>query len=210
MEDLKHFLKSNKVSFKHIEPYRVATTHMSWTNEMNLENSESYERLEFLGDAALQLAISEYLFDTHGDLSPGEMTLLRSKVVNKAALAKVARELKIQDVLLLGKGEKRQQLADSVMEDVLEAFIGAMYVDLGWLPTKKFVTKLIAFKVDDIEPEDMKDFKTKLQEHLQAENRSQVSYVTDNGTRNEDGQIIFKSEIHFHGVIVGTGQGLKK
>jgi len=98
---------------------------------MNLEASDSYERLEFLGDAALQLAISEYLFETHGDLSPGEMTLLRSKVVNKSALAKVARELKIQDVMLLGKGEKRQQLADSVMEDVLEAFIGAMYVDLG-------------------------------------------------------------------------------
>ena len=64
--------------------------------------------------------------------------------------------------------------------------------------------------MDDIEPEDMKDFKTKLEEFRQAENRAQVSYETDNGTRNEEGQIIFRSEIHFDGVILGTGQGLKK
>lgn len=209
-KDIKKFLGKLKVEFNSTEQFEVALTHMSWVNENNLEAKNSYERLEFLGDSVLGLAVSKWLFTHSVDKSPGDMTLLRSKVVNKQILAKISRELKLQKVLRLGKGENRENLSDSVMEDILEAFIGAVYMDSGFEKAEKFVNKHIAWRIANLKMEEVKDFKTKLQEHLQANNRSNVVYKTVKETKSKDGSITFHVIVKFDGVILGEGQGESK
>lgn len=209
-KDIGKTLRKLKINFNSLNYYEAALTHMSWVNENNLEANNSYERLEFLGDSVLGLSISKWLFTNSVDKTPGEMTLLRSKVVNKQMLAKISRELKLHKVLKLGKGENRNQLSDSVMEDILEAFIGAIYMDLGFKSARKFVDDYVSWRIANLKMENAKDFKTKLQEHLQANNRSNVIYETVKEEKMNNGSIIFHVVVKFDGVTLGQGSGVSK
>lgn len=145
-----------------------ALTHSSYANEYGLENNE---RLEFLGDAVLELSISREIFDRYPRATEGDMTRLRSSLVNEACLASVAREIDLGECLFLGKGEQIQGggQRDSVLSDALEAIFSAVFLDGGYDCASRCIIRLFKNKW----PEDIskttpkKDYKSKLQEETQ-------------------------------------------
>ncbi len=147
---------------------KLALTHSSFSNELKLNKTENYERLEFLGDAVLELSVSEYLYENNPTMQEGSMTKLRASLVCEPTLAFCAREaLNLGEYLLLGKGEEMTggRGRDSIVSDVFEAIIGAIYLDGGFTPARRFVEK---FVLTDMERKiEFTDSKTILQELVQ-------------------------------------------
>lgn len=147
---------------------KTALTHSSFSNELKLNKTDNYERLEFLGDAVLELSVSEYLYENNPAMHEGNMTKLRASLVCEPTLAFCAREaFSLGDYLLLGKGEEMTggRGRDSIVSDVFEAIIGAIYLDGGFAPARKFVER---FVLADMERKiGFTDSKTRLQEVVQ-------------------------------------------
>ena len=147
---------------------KTALTHSSFSNELKLHKTENYERLEFLGDAVLELSVSEYLYENNPCMHEGNMTKLRASLVCEPTLAYCAREaFSLGDYLLLGKGEEMTggRKRDSIVSDVFEAIIGAIYLDGGFTQAKRFVER---FVLTDMEKKiGFTDSKTILQEVVQ-------------------------------------------
>jgi len=147
---------------------KLALTHSSFSNELKLNRTENYERLEFLGDAVLELSVSEYLYEHNPTMQEGSMTKLRASLVCEPTLAFCAKEaLGLGEYLLLGKGEEMTggRDRDSIISDVFEAIIGAIYLDGGFEPARKFVNR---FVLTDMEKKiEFTDSKTILQELVQ-------------------------------------------
>ena len=150
-----------------------AMTHSSYANE---HHTQSNERLEFLGDAVLELVSSEFLYTKYPDLPEGELTRIRASFVCEAALFKTADRIKLRDFILLGKGEEATGGRDraSVVSDAFEALIGAVYLDGGFASAKELILGNI-FK--DLDEKFFYDSKTRLQEVLQSEGMQDPEYV---------------------------------
>ena len=162
--------------FRDKELLKSALMHSSYTNEAHLPKHKCNERLEFLGDAVLELISSEFLFFGNQKTAEGELTRMRASMVCEPSLAFCAREIGLGDFLLLGKGEEVTggRNRDSITSDALEALIGAIYLDGGFANAKEFVLKYI---LTDIEHKQLfYDSKTILQEVVQGEHE-QLSYV---------------------------------
>jgi ribonuclease-3 len=149
----------------------LALTHSSFANEQ-ASAQENNERLEFLGDAVLELSISEELFERYPDAPEGIMTTVRSQLVSEPALAELARELDVASALFLGKGEENQggRQRDSVLSDALESIFGAMFLDSGYDITRECILHLYADKWPSshrLGRERLRDFKSRLQERTQ-------------------------------------------
>lgn len=141
---------------------------------------ESYERLEFLGDAVLALVVSEYLFFEKPDFTEGALTKNRAALVNEAALVIVARGLSVSEYLTLGRGERNSGGTEkpSILADVVEALIGAVYVDGGFEAAKEVVHRLLDSSIENVlSGGGFKDFKTRLQEHYHKQGISDIRYV---------------------------------
>ena len=155
---------------------RQAFSHSSYANEMRLSKLANNERLEFLGDAVLELMSSEYIFRTNEQMHEGEMTKLRASLVCEPTLAMCAREINLGDYILLGKGEIATGGAnrDSILSDAFEAVIGAIYLDGGFTSAKEFIMKYV---LDDIDSKKLFfDSKTILQEIVQADYKEPLQY----------------------------------
>lgn len=155
-------------TFKNEEYLLEALTHSSYTNEMKINKRADYERLEFLGDAVLELISSEFLYLNYPDLPEGELTRLRASIVCEPTLALCTKQMDLGRYLYLGKGENQTggRLRKSVLSDALEAVIGAIYLDGGFANAKEFVLKYI---LTDIEHKKLfYDSKTILQEVVQG------------------------------------------
>ena len=202
------FLNEQEIKWNELKYYDISFTHASYVNERKDLILDSYERLEYLGDSILGQVVSKYLFDNM-DLNPGEMTLLRSNIVNKKSLSRISRDLEVNKYMNLGKGENRDKLSDSVFEDVFEAFIAAIYLDAGFDEAKKFIHKVVVPYINKFDMADLKDFKTKLQELLQSENKKSVTYKLVKQQR-KDNLLHFTSEAIFNGQVLGRGTGLSK
>lgn len=154
-----------------------ALMHSSYTNEMRLDKEKNNERLEFLGDAVLELVTSEYVYKEYSDLSEGDLTKLRASIVCEQALSTCAKDLNLGIYLLLGKGEDNSggRERDSILSDTLEAVIGAIYLDGGFTNAKEFIKSFI---LNDLKDKDLFfDSKTILQEIIQNEdNRQRLRY----------------------------------
>lgn len=197
--------------FNNQQLLQQAVTHKSFSNEQpdaTLHN----ERLEFLGDAVLELAISEWLFSAYPDLPEGGLTRIRSEVVSETGLAKVARALHMGDGLQLGNGEERSGGRDkpSLLADALEAVLGAVYCDGGFTAVCAVVRKLFT---DDLEKSAQSrygtDCKTRLQEQLQALHGQLPDYLLTQVT-GPDHQRVFSVEVRLDGKLLGSGVGLSK
>jgi len=141
---------------------------------------ENYERLEFLGDAVLELVISEYIFVNRPGFSEGEMTKARAAVVNETSLAAVARGLGLSDYIMLGRGEQNSGGADkpSILSDVVEALIGAVYIDGGFEAAQSMIHRLLQPSVAQVlQGGGLKDYKTRLQEHYHKQGTSDIIYT---------------------------------
>ena len=150
---------------------REALTHKSYSNEQAEGTAPHSERLEFLGDAVLDLAVSDLAFSRFPDLAEGELTRLRAELVSEAGLARVARTLALGEHLLLGRGEARSggRDKDSLLADALEALFGAVFRDGGFVAAGKVIGRLFAAELERAAKHKAGvDYKTRLQELLQA------------------------------------------
>ena len=159
--------------------FRQALLHRSYIAEH--PNAESYERLEFLGDAVLQLAVTGYLYSEYPDLAEGELAKVRAAVVNEATLAVLARQFGLGDVLLLGRGEELTggRDKDSILSDVVEAVLGVIYLEAGFDEARRLVLAHWSDLVDErAASPGRRDYKTRLQEVL-ARRGSLPRYVIE-------------------------------
>lgn len=203
--------KFQKVIGYHFEDEKLllqALTHSSYANEQHMKKLSDNERLEFLGDAVLEIISSDYLYREHKDLPEGELTKLRASIVCEPTLALCAREISLGDYLRLGKGEDLTggRERKSILSDALEAVIGAIYLDGGFTNAKEFVLKFI---LKDIEHKKLfYDSKTILQEVVQGEHE-QLSYVLTNES-GPDHNKSFTVEVRVDDQVLGSGSGHTK
>ena len=166
--DLDGFQKIIQNQFNNIGLLKNALTHSSYANEKKTGNYKDNERLEFLGDAVLELTSSEFIYTGNPDMNEGKMTRLRASIVCEPTLAMCARQIHLQEYIMLGKGEDLTggRTRDSIISDALEALIGAIYLDGGFANAKEFIHR---FVLNDLENKQLfYDSKTILQEVVQA------------------------------------------
>lgn len=166
--------------FKDITLLNGALIHSSYANEHRKSNMIHNERLEFLGDSVLNLAVSDYIYKKYPYYPEGNLTKIRATVVCESALALIAKKIKLGNYLLLGKGEEATggRNRDSILADALEALIGAMYLDKGFRDAQKFVIRLLEREIIEASKkgELFIDYKTKLQETLQRNRKAGIEY----------------------------------
>lgn len=166
--DLDGFQKIIQYQFNNTGLLKNALTHSSYANEKKTGNYKDNERLEFLGDAVLELTSSEFIYTGNPDMNEGKMTRLRASIVCEPTLAMCARQIHLQEYIMLGKGEDLTggRTRDSIISDALEALIGAIYLDGGFANAKEFIHH---FVLNDLENKQLfYDSKTILQEVVQA------------------------------------------
>lgn len=200
------------VEFKHIGWLHQALTHTSYANESR-NKIEHNERLEYLGDAVLELAISTYLFNHFPGLPEGELTKSRAAVVCEASLSRRAAELKLGDYLLLGHGEQSSggRKRPSILEDAFEAVIGAIYMDQGWAVAQGYVICQLEEHLKQVEcgVSAVKDYKTMLQELVQKHGENNISYCML-GSTGPDHAKTFEFAVRLNDEVLGIGKGPSK
>ena len=208
--ELEKFLQVMEIPYHDIEIFKQAFTHTSYANENKLKNHD-YERLEFLGDAVLQYHVSRYLFDLYPTMPEGRLTKLRSKLVREESLARFARELDLGAYIYLGAGEINNggRDRDSVLADIFEAFMGAICHDCGMKYVDMMLKKTIYRHINDVNYDDITDFKTKLQELIQADQRNTVTYELLSATGPSNNPV-FEMAVKMDDMILGTGIGSSK
>ena len=208
MQRLKELEKKIGYTFQKKELLQKAMMHSSYTNEKHMKKQDCNERLEFLGDAVLELTTSEALFFDNPSMPEGELTKTRASIVCEPALAFVAKELMLGSYLLLGKGEEatggRQR--DSITSDAVEALIGAIYLDGGFANAKEFIHKYI---LTDIEHKQLfYDSKTILQEVVQGEHEQLTYVLTDESGPDHNKSFTVRACIGER--VIGSGTGHTK
>ena len=208
--ELEKFLQVMEIPYHDIEIFKQAFTHTSYANENKLKNHD-YERLEFLGDAVLQYHVSRYLFDLYPTMPEGRLTKLRSKLVREESLARFARELDLGAYIYLGAGEINNggRDRDSVLADIFEAFMEAICHDCGMKYVDMMLKKTIYRHINDVNYDDITDFKTKLQELIQADQRKTVTYELLSATGPSNNPV-FEMAVKMDDMILGTGIGSSK
>lgn len=208
-KNLKELEKKIGYEFQDFSLLEQAMMHSSYTNEKHLEKYHCNERLEFLGDAVLELVSSEFLFLESPKVSEGKLTKTRASMVCEPSLAFCAREIELGSYLLLGKGEEatggRQR--PSVTSDAMEALTGAIYLDGGFTNAKEFIHRFI---LTDLENKKLfYDSKTILQEIVQADMEEGISYhlIKEEGP---DHNKSFTVEVKIGETVYGTGSGRTK
>lgn len=187
----------------------TALVHSSFSNEHKKEQIPNNERLEFLGDAALELASSRYLYDHFPNEPEGTLSRRRASIVCEPSLARCARAVGLGRHLQLGKGEEKNngRERDSLLSDAFEAVIGAILLDGGFEAAERFVCRFVMEKMTDNPV--YSDSKTKLQETVQGSLADAISYETLNETGPEHDKV-FTVEVKIGGVTYGTGSGHNK
>ena len=200
---------SIEYSFKDEKLLVTALTHKSYIVNAPETGDVNNERLEYLGDAVLELVTSDFLFKNYKQMSEGEMTKLRASLVCEPALAIDAREIDLQDFIFLGKGEENTggRNRDSIVSDAFEALIGAIYLDGGMDEATKFIC---SFVLNDIEhKQKFYDSKTTLQEMVDATNLGNIHYeiVKESGP---DHNKVFDAVVKLNDEVIGSGTGQTK
>ena len=213
MQDMKESLRElqDKIGyqFKDESLLKQALTHSSFANEQKINKLNNYERLEFLGDAVLELVSSEFLFNENKDMPEGQLTRLRASMVCEPALAYCARDIDLGSYILLGKGEEATggRKRDSIISDVMEAVIGAIFLDGGIENAKKYIYH---FVLSDLENKILfLDSKTLLQEEIQKKNTAQLRYELV-GETGPDHDKQFSVEAYLDDELIGSGVGRTK
>ncbi len=172
-------MERTELTFENRKLLIQAFTHSSYVNEHRIYSFQDNERLEFLGDAVLELAVSQFLFKKFNAMSEGDMTKLRASIVCEPSLARFAEELRFGEVVLLGKGEEMTggRARPALLADVFEAFIGALYLDQGLEVVYQFLNQTMYPKINDGAFSHMMDFKSQLQEFIQRDNLGQIQYL---------------------------------
>lgn len=189
----------------------TALTHSSYANERHGGNSQSYERLEFLGDSILGLVTAEFLYAHEPSLPEGRMTRLRAELVCEGSLHNVAKKLELGRYMRLGRGEEHTggRERPSILADMVEAIIAAMYLDCGMEQARSFIMQNILKDAEISDTHRSADYKTELQEFVQRKSNQRISYelTCESGP---DHNKTFTFTVSINGEISGEGSGRTK
>ena len=207
--DIFDFLDNYGISYNNKDLINQAFIHSSYVNEHKKAIGDN-ERLEFMGDAVLQIYSAHRLYEIDPPLPEGLMSTRRSNLVSEEALAKVAREYELNKYLLLGSGEEKNggRDRDSIISDMFEAFIGAIYLDSGFNNVVKLLDCLMLDHINSMD-ESTFDYKTKLQEYVQADSAREIIYKTID-VKGPNNNPEFEVEVLIDGLVFGKGKGSSK
>lgn len=208
--ELMELLRSFDINPGDISYYELAFTHPSCNSDMNTKHQD-YERLEFVGDSVIGFVSADLIFKLHPEMDQGYMSKLRSYLVCSKSLANYSRKYHIDDYIRIGHSITREQLSksDKILEDVFEAFIGALYLDQDIGVTYRIIEQILYEDIKQTKIDDIIDAKTRLQEEIQSEYREAVRYelIDEFGPPHDR---TFVSQVVFNGLILGKGQGKSK
>ena len=212
MRDLHKVLNQQfGIAFQDEQLLETAFTHTSYANEHRLLNISHNERLEFLGDAVLQLLISEYLYKKYPKKPEGDLSKLRSTIVREESLAGFSRDCQFDQFIKLGRGEEKSggRNRDTILGDLFEAFLGALLLDKDVEAVRTFLYQIMIPKVEAGDFEQVIDYKTKLQELLQVNGDVEILYqvVSEIGPAHAKE---FAVSVSVDGRVVGDGKGRSK
>lgn len=199
------------LSFQNKQLLSQAFTHSSYVNEHHDKNLQDNERLEFLGDAVLELLVSKYLYHTYETFPEGELTKYRASIVCEESLYYFAEKLELYEFVLLGKGEERAggRKRQALLADVFEAFLGAIYIDQGIEASEAFLSKWVFPHITDDVLLHVMDYKTALQELIQEKTKETLTYrIIDESGPSHAKQ--FEAEVIAHHGVRATGIGTTK
>jgi len=208
-KNLSELMDKINYQFKDINLLKNALTHSSYANEKTIKKYKDNERLEFLGDAVLELTSSDYIYKNYSNMNEGQMTRLRASIVCEPTLAICARAIGIDNFIMLGKGEELTggRKRDSIVSDACEAVIGAIYLDGGFANAKEFVKSFI---LNDLESKQLfYDSKTILQEVVQAAHKEVVYEIIGESGPEHDKDFVASAKVDgmFH--VTATGHTKK-
>lgn len=208
-DEVSVFSRIINYNFKNENLLVQSLVHSSFANENTIEKERNNERLEFLGDAVLEIITSDYLFHQYPIMLEGELTKLRASIVCEPTLAAFAKKIKLGDFILLGKGEEHSggRGRASVLSDTVEAVIGAIYLDGGLEMARKFVVEKFLEGLDNSKL--FVDSKTHLQEIVQKTSDQPVEYVIIN-EKGPDHNKTFEVNVRHMNQVIGTGTGRSK
>lgn len=201
------------INFKDKSLLKQAFTHSSFVNEHRNKQLADNERLEFLGDAVLELIVSDFLFCKYPNRSEGELTKLRATIVCEESLYDFATELQFNRYILLGKGEERAggRNRQALLADVFEAFLGALYLDQGVTTCQAFFAEHIFPKITANAFSHMMDYKTKLQELIQKEKGNTIEYkiIEERGPSHRK-EFVAEVTVNENQTSIGVGSAKKE
>ena len=210
MNKTSDLLKKLHITYKNIAVYERALTHPSYNGDANTKHQD-YEKLEFMGDAVLNFCTADLVYKNRPEMSEGNLTKLRSVLVSTKPLAAYARKINLHDYIRIGHSITldRVKESDKILENVLEALIGAIYIDAGLKPAYGLIRKLLLSDILIYDADNLTDYKTKLQEEIQAEHRDAVKYVTisQSGPAHDR---TFTVQVLFNDIVLGVGTGKSK
>jgi ribonuclease-3 len=207
----KGFQNTIGITIENEKLLKQAFTHSSYVNEHRRKPFEDNERLEFLGDAVLELTVSQFLYKKYPTMTEGELTKLRAAIVCEPSLVAFANELNFGKLVLLGKGEEMTggRERPALLADVFEAFIGALYLDQGIEPVISFLEKVVFPKINAGAFSHVMDYKSQLQELIQRDGTGTIEYrvLQEIGpAHNKE----FVSKVSLNGKELGVGTGKSK
>ncbi len=205
---LVEILNKYNLKVKSYDNFFLAMTHSSFANEHNLKHNE---RIEFLGDAILGLLVAEYIYLNFETMPEGNMSKLRASYVCEDANAKYAREIGIDKLLLLGHGEELSggRVRPAILSDAFESFLGAIYLEGGIEEVRKLLKVVVFPHILALNEVQFIDYKSKLQEYIQAETRTALDYRLDN-VEGPPHNRMFTMSVYLEDLKLGTGKGKSK
>ena len=210
-KELQLFERQAAIKFRRLELLNLAFAHRSYANETQ-EQFDNNEKLEFLGDSVLGLVVAEYLFEQLSDRAEGDLAKIKSFVVSEDSLAEIARKLKVDNFILIGKGEEYSggRTKKALLADAMEAIIGAYFIDSGFRASRKFILRYLIPEINKVlENRHKKDYKTLLQELVQKTYKTYPRYSLVKKTGPEHSKT-FWIEVAVENETYGPGTGKNK
>ncbi len=211
VKDFHILLKDLNIVVHNDSLYEQAFTHASFKNENHKSCIDDYDRLEFIGDGVLDLIIADFIFHRFPSKRSGELSKCRSSLVRGATLTSFAKKMHFEDYIKVSKGEAKNAVAAKILEDCFESFIGAFYLDNenDFIKVKGLVRSFFNDAIENYEDYETFDYKSRFQELIQAETKSEIKYViiNESGTAQDK---LFEIAVTCDGVTLGLGSGSSK
>ena len=210
MNKVEDLLKKYHIAYKNLAIYEQALTHPSYNGDANTKHQD-YEKLEFMGDAVLGYVSADMVYKHRPEMSEGNLTKLRSVLVSTKPLATYARKIGIPEYIRIGHSITLSQVkeSDKILENVFESLIGAIYLDAGIKVAYRLISSVLLNDILSYDADNLTDYKSKLQEEIQAEHRDAVRYLTID-TYGPAHDRTFKVQVMYNDIILGTGEGKSK
>ena len=210
MNNVSDLLKKLHITYKDLAIYEQALTHPSYNGDANTKHQD-YEKLEFMGDSVLGYVTADLVYKNRPEMSEGDLTKLRSVLVSTKPLAAYARKISLDQYVRIGHSITASQVkeSDKILENVFESLIGAIYLDAGLKAAYRFIKYILLKDIKTYDADNLTDYKTKLQEEIQAEHRDAVQYITisQSGPAHDR---TFTVQVRYNDIVLGTGTDKSK